>query len=136
VERALLITALLLPVFGGCPKPADPPAAVSLPGPQGAFQRLVRAVQAEDRAALVGCFAAESAMRARLQGPDVDWPRVWSELGGALRGPQDLTIEGDWEAVPVGGTLRGRVHAPVAKGGGVGGLTFQRTDVGWVVLAW
>ena len=135
MERALLISALLVPVVG-CPKPVDPPAPVVLEGPQGAFQGILRAVRDQNEAALMGCFAEDSAMWARLQGPDVDWPRVWSELGGALRGPQDLTIDGNWRAVSVGGTIRGRVHAPVAKGGGVGGLTFRRTDSGWVVLAW
>lgn len=123
----------------GCPKPGaspEPQVAVVEDGPQGVLDQLRVAVEQRDRDALMGCFAAQSAMRPRLEGPDVDWDRVWSELGGVLRGPQTLTLKGDWRAVPVGGDLRGRIDAPVAKGGGFGGLTFRRTADGWVILAW
>ena len=36
----------------------------------------------------------------------------------------------------IGSRWHGSVRAPKADGGGVGGLTFVRTELGWVIRTW
>lgn len=136
-----LIPVLFSSIALGCGGAKTTASSTELPAfpdsPEGVFHRVRDAVERRDRAALVGCFASDGPIGARLAAlPESESDAVLTQLAGALRGPQTLTLQGDWTTTPEGEKLRGRVDAPVAKGGGVGGLTFLRTAAGWRIWAW
>ncbi len=51
--------------------------------------------------------------------------------------PLTLVMDGTAPAdAAIGSRWHGSVRAPKADGGGVGGLTFVRTELGWVIRTW
>lgn len=105
--------------------------ASDLSSPEAAFQTVLAAARARDRAAFLDCFAEGSTRDSMRRALDENPDRFWGQLEGVLRPPQELTItrRGADEA-------RGRVHAPGAEGEGVGGLTFERVGGRWKIKGW
>ena len=105
--------------------------------PQATFDTLQRAVADHDIDLYARCFSEETADReGRVSDLRAD-PSGWEELAGVLRPPLTLVMDGTAPAdAALGSRWHGSVRAPKADGGGVGGLTFVRTELGWVIRTW
>lgn len=99
--------------------------------PEATFKTMLAAAKARDRSAFLACFAQGDTRRRMARALDEEPEAFWNKLEGVLRPPQELRIKKRSKDM-----IRGRVHAPNADGGGVGGLTFVRVGDEWKIKAW
>ncbi|HND34913.1 MAG TPA: hypothetical protein PLA94_33145 [Myxococcota bacterium] len=124
---------------GAFPEPitAEPVVLpVDLSSPEATLISLVQAIRTQNIDAYAACFDPATAERegqvSRLRAD----PKGWAELQGIFAGPQKLQLEGPVANVPVSGKIRGNVAAPKADQGGIGAITFVRTQNSWLVHSW
>lgn len=104
-----------------------------LSSPQAAFDALVAAIKARDFDAYFQCFTlnAHSGGESGLGRFGQNRDETWAELQGIFRGPLTLEIKRRRDNM-----AGGRVEAPEAEQGGIGGLTFEFEREGWRIRSW
>jgi hypothetical protein len=124
---------------GAFPEPitAEPVVVpIDLSSPEATLVSLVQAIRTQNIDAYAACFDPATTEREGQVSRLRDDPKRWAELQGVFNGPQKLLLEGSPADVPVGGKIRGKVAAPKAAEGGIGSITFVRTQNSWLVHSW
>ena len=124
---------------GAFPEPitAEPVVVpVDLSSPEATLVSLVQAIRTQNIDAYTACFDPTTAEREGQVSHLREDPKGWIELQNIFTGPQKLQLEGPLADVPVGGKIRGKVAAPKAAEGGIGSITFVRTQNSWLVHSW
>lgn len=113
-------------------EPAAKRSAPDFSTPEATFATLLQAVRGKDITTYEKCFSSKAIERgeAELEELKAKPEEKWAELQGVFRGPQNIKVDRQ------DGSARGRVEAPEAEEGGIGGISFVLEDGSWKIQSW